>query len=276
MSEPAATTDDVFARHPRTLAALTVGLATLSLAVAWVALPAFLVGAICTIALRGRVRLVAAAGLAVALAGFARFVVRDAAPAIVLAGQRSAEEKAVSRLREILWAEDQARELKVVPNAAGEGQYLFLGELLGHDRTRRGANDMPLLRQDSYVPVSPEASARGVFRADSYLFTVYLPSTGGAAREGEQPDGTAAARAFVAYAWPLGSKVSGSRVFFLDERERICEADVPSGLGGPGRAPEPFAAFAARSFDAARCAEGVDGLAWRAWRHKEPRPAPSP
>jgi hypothetical protein len=269
MSPPAAGPSDFFTKNPKTLAAVALGLAAASLPVPYLAIPAFLVAVIVTITLPARLRVTAGAlAIVLSFAGFVRFVVNDAAPAIILAGQRSAEEKAVSRLREILWAEDKVKELKLVDgNGDGVGDALFLGELVGVDRTRRGTNDMPLLRPDLYLPVTPEATKQGIFRAESYLFAVYLTSTQGEPVLEADVARAAPGSTWVAYAWPIGAKVSGSRVFFIDADERICEADATAAAGGVDHLPKPFAALAGERAGGTVCG----GPGWRPWKRKGAR-----
>lgn len=253
---------DLFARHPRPLVVGGVSLSLLGLAVPALSIPAFLWGAITSLALRPPLRRWAVLGLLISSVGFFRFMARDGAPAILLAGQRSAEEKAVSRLRELAWAQSKARELALVAGPEHRGLHLTLPELLGLDARRGVRGDAPLLRPGTYAEHTPEATQRAIYRADGYLFAVHLPETS-----------EAAARQFVAYAWPLGEPLSGSRLFYIDESDRICESDLTPGQGGVDGAPDVFAAFAAPDWQAARCP--ADGpRRWRPWRGKQPGAAP--
>ena len=265
---------DIFQRHASAIGFGALVLGGLSCVWPVVAIPAFLWSVLATIALTRPMRFAAILGLALSVVGFVLFVVRDAAPAIILSGQRSAEEKAVSRLRELWWAQQKARELGLVKGADGRGQNLFLGELLGADATRGVPTHAPLLRPGTYAPHSPEATSLGVYRAESYLFVVYLPATSGAVTEGQPVDDSAASRRFIAYAWPMGEVLSGSRLFFIDEDERICETDVPprpaGGVDGLALRPSPFEAFAAPDFASARCPT-TGARSWRPWRNKKPR-----
>ncbi len=261
---------DLFTKHPKPLAALALSLALMGVFWPKLAILAFLVSAVVSIGVEGRPRWVALLAALLGLGGTARFLVVDGASAILLAGQRSAEERAVSRLREVHFAQLQARQRGIVPAAAqGPGQFLFLGELVGADRRRRGADTLPLLKTEDWTAPSPEAAAKGIYRADSYLYVVYLPdASGGAVLEGGAP-GPGADRGYVAYAWPTGAGGSGHRLFFIDQDERICETFIPPSRTGLEALPNPFEALASPDFSAARCAPKAGGHDWRPWKRKK-------
>ena len=219
-------------RIPHLATALCAGVVSL----AWpiVSLAGVLASVVLIASGRGRERWAAWLSLLLATVGFGRFMAADGARAIVMAGRRSGEERAVSRLREIQWAEEQAIERH-------QGA-LVLGDLLGPSGT---------LQSDRFRPADGSASR---FLADGYLFEVHLlPGRAGG---------------YAVYAWPAG-ETSGRRLFFGDEEDRVCEAEV--GAAGMREPPGPYAAFAAVDVAAERCAEGTDGRRWKAWRRKPPR-----
>jgi hypothetical protein len=227
-------------RRPLVLGALGSG----AVAVAWpfFALAGLLACIVVAASSRGRERWFAGLGLALCLVGLGRFIVGDMARAIVLAGRRSGEERAVSRLREVQWAESMAME--------GGKTALPMAGLV---------STPGLLAPDRFTPV-PDQPTR--YAGDGYVFEVHIEPTD-------------RARYYV-YAWPR-DEASGARIFFGDERQRVCEAQVgPRGAFAP---PAPHAALASASPDAARCGAGSDGRTWRPWRNKAPEPEardPSP
>jgi hypothetical protein len=220
-------------RPPLVAAALVAG--GISITLPLLAVAGVLACVVLTAAARGKERWITGLGLALCFAGVARFIVNDGARAIVLAGRRSGEEKAVSRLREIQWAESMAME--------GGRPALSMGAMLATPG---------LLPPDRFAPL-PDQPTR--FTGDGYVFEVHV--------EPSDP-----ARYYL-YAWPRDA-VSGTRLFFGDEWQRVCEAPVgPRPTFVP---PGPYAALASASPDAARCAGGTDGRTWRPWRNKAAQP----
>lgn len=231
-------------------------------AAAWpvLALPAVAAVLLVTIATSGRPRLVAGlVGGLLATVGFVRFVVEFAAPNVIAAGQRSAEEKAVSRLREILWAQERARELGLVDrDRDGVGEFLTLAELTGRDASRLARPlDAPLLKRGLYVP---SEAAPGPFRVEAYLFVVHPGATADDAE-----------RRWVGYAWPAEPAHAGRRAFFVDERETICETVGVHAYSGSRTIPAPAAASREGG---PGCGDGSDGFEWRPWRGRQPRSPP--
>lgn len=208
--------------------------------------------------------LVAVAGL-IALVASARFVITEGMPGIVEGGTRATEFRAVSRLREILFAQDLLRRNGLHdPDGDGIGSAARLAELTA-ERGVRGERRLspPLL--ENYpktidTPIGPAAELSG------YLFTICLPSANGgfSAREDEPVDEELAERRFLAYAWPI-SKGSGSAAYFLDEHERILWAPASFEPGAEKRSgyanPPPCD-------DALAPASRGD---WQTWRDKKPR-----
>lgn len=207
------------------------------------------------------------------------WIMRSMVPNIVGAGRRTSEEGAVSRLRELLWAEDMIRAANSIDrDGDGRGEYAFLGDLMGQGEARL-AN--PPLQPGRFRQVSP-----GVYRGEGYGFVVYLPTRGGGATlEGGAAmiDPARARDRWIAYAFPLEGPGAGRRLFFIDQDERICEADLRGGSDlGPAGIPPWNAALppGAGLLDAiSACGPGADGRVFRPWRHKKarpPRPATTP
>lgn len=204
------------------------------------------------------------------------WIMRSMVPNIVGAGRRTSEEGAVSRLRELLWAEDQVRAANMIDrDGDGRGEYAFLGDLMGQGDARL---PNPPLQPGRFRPVSP-----GVYRGEGYGFVVYLPAVGGGATlEGGTAmiDPARARDRWIAYAYPLEGPGAGRRLFIIDQDERICEAVLEDrNQAAPPGIPAWFAAFppgtpaASRPFDAiSDCGPGADGRSWRPWRHKKARP----
>lgn len=229
--------------------ALTLG--ALSALLPVLALPALFATTLAALILDGRARLVGGLlGGIFATAGFVRFVTGWVAPNIVAAGQRSAEEVAVSRLREIQWAEARALELGLATDAGGHVRAATLDELV----TTPAPGGAPLLRPDLYLP-----RATNVRSVQGYDFELH-PAPSLESR-----------RRWVAYAWPAAGAGGGKRVFYIDSDDRICETTNADARYGPGRAPAVFAALGTPSFDATACGQGTDGNMWLPWKGKTSR-----
>jgi hypothetical protein len=250
---------DILERHPRRWAALVLAMAALAWLKTLLALPAFLVAALAVVALKGTPRRLAVVALALAGGAFGRFMVVEGAASIVAAGRRSTEEKALSRLREVAWAQERARELAVVPG----GGYLSLAELTGRIRGRRTDAGGPFLA-DTF-----SQSEAGAWLSEGYRFAVFLVDD-----EGVHPEGNDVARAashFLAYAWPAEANGGAGRAFFVDADDRICEARLNHPVDGR---INPFAAFETDSLAAARCTgASASGWAFKPWKKKQPRAA---
>lgn len=191
-----------------------------------------------------------------------RFLSGEAALGIVEGGTRAAGQRAVSRLRELLFAEDSARRLAYWdPDADGVGSALSLGELLGVDgmRGERRLAPPPLEGYPALedTALGPSANIGG------FYFAICLPRQDGtlAVQANTPVDDELAERRFVAYAWPSRPAPGLSRAYFLDEHERILVASAKAGLRfGPDAPP--------RCDDALAEATRKD---WRPWRNKKPR-----
>lgn len=193
--------------------------------------------------------------------GLYRFVIGWMMPNLVSAGQRAAEERAVSRLREILWAERKVRELGYVDSDGDhEPEYALLGELLGGPRRSGVQPEVAVLRAATFPTVSTQPT---IVRAEGYYFALYLPSShGGASDPGDEV--LTKENRLVAYAWPATLDASGRRVFAVDEQDRVCESFNTREYSGTVRRPTFDAAPVRTGF--ATCGVGGDGEMWRRWR----------
>ena len=188
-----------------------------------------------------------------------RFVVEVAMPGIVRGGRDAGEQRAVSWLRDVLFAEDAMRKAGWIdPDHDGIGSAALLGELCGGPPLRgQPEQDNPVLTCGELVPTALGLAAR----RGGYLFAICLPQLDGhwSGAAGPGLDEEAAERQFVAYAWPdTGARFE--HAFFLDQSENIQIATLPRG--------------AALDCGSAR-GQGTS-LAWAPWRGKRPRPGPLP
>jgi hypothetical protein len=198
--------------------------------------------------------------------GFLRFLVTEAVPGIVQGGTSATGAAAVSRLRELLFAEDVMRKKGTIdPDRDGIGSAAFLGELLGRVGLRGGPRLTPpvLERYPALVEttIGPAAEIAG------HYFIICLPARGGGftARPEDAVDEESAERRFVAYAWPAAEGRGLREAFFIDEHERIlfARSAAPQGAAeraGAVRTPACDDAFAPKSREA-----------WQIWRGKRPR-----
>lgn len=198
-----------------------------------------------------------------ACAGFGRFLIFEAMPGIVAGGLRFTEQRAISRLREVLFAEDSARRGAVHdPDRDGIGSAALLGELTG-ELGVRGGTPMAVPLLEGY-PKQTETRLGPATEIGGYFLAVCLPRAGGgfSARPGDPVDDELAERRFIAYAWPSGSGAGLDNAVALDEHERILLAPAKPGLRYGAETPP--------ACDDAVAPETRD--AWKAWRNKQPRP----
>lgn len=194
--------------------------------------------------------------------GLFRFLVLEAIPGIVQGGNRFTEQRAISRLREVLFAEDMARRSAARdPDGDHVGSAALLGELTGELGLRGGAPlSMPLLEG---FPRQVETSIGPASEIGGYFLLVCLPKRGGGftAQPGDPVDEELAERRFVAYAWPSGTAPGLENAVVLDEHEQIALAPAKPGLRYGSAAPP-------------RCDDLVapeTRASWTAWRHKQRR-----
>jgi len=195
-------------------------------------------------------------------AGLLRFLVVEAIPGIVAGGNRFTEQRAISRLRELLFAEDMARKSAAHdPDRDGVGSALLLGELTG-ELTVRGVSKLPVPLLEGYPPqvatsIGPASEIGG------YFLIICVPRAGGGftAVPGAPVDEEVAERRFIAYAWPSGRAPGLNEAFALDEHENILLAPALPGLRLGAGTPPPCDDAVAPSTRAA----------WSPWQHKKPR-----
>jgi hypothetical protein len=190
------------------------------------------------------------------------FLVRDAVPGLVQGGTGAASQRAVSRLREFLFAEDAARRAASYdPDGDGVGSALLLGELTGEIGMRHAARLAPPLLE-GYPKVESLHGTEAV-EIGGYWFMICVPAAGGGFTSDPNAalDDEAAERRFVAYAWPSGRAPGLERAYFIDEHERILSAPSDSELRfGAEHGPACDDALASATRDD-----------WRPWRGKKPR-----
>lgn len=224
--------------------------------VAWASLPRAQKGE-----LRRERWLLVVAALAASV-GFVRFLMFEAIPGIVAGGNRFTEQRAISRLREVLFAEDTARRIAARdPDGDQVGSAALLGELTGELGLRRG-NRLPVPLLESF-PKLVDTSIGPASEIGGYLLLVCIPRLGGGftAQPADAVDEELAERRFIAYAWPSGTAPGLSNAVALDQHEQISLAPAKPGLRyGFGAPPSCDDAVAPETRGA-----------WVAWRHKQPR-----
>jgi hypothetical protein len=196
------------------------------------------------------------AGVALSTVGLVRFVSGEAMRGIVGGGRGAVEQETVSRLRDVLFAQDAMRRAAWIdPDGDGVGSAASLEELCGNPPLRGQApRDTPVLHCGKLAP-SPLGPAA---RSGPYLYTLCLPTLdGGWSASGAPVDEEAAERRFVAFAWPSAASPF-DQAFFIDEHENIRVAALPAAASGGTRFPET-------------CGSALERLDWQAWRAKKPR-----
>jgi len=239
-----------------------LGLGAASALWPWLGLPAAFASLIGVVALRRpdetqlpHARLWIAAGALASSVGVARFVVEKAMLGIVGGGRTAVEQRAVSRLRDVLFAEDAMRRAGWIdPDGDGVGSAAYLAELCGGlPQQGQPKQPAPVLECGELVDTPIGAAAR----SGPYLYTVCLPLAGGgwSARPGAPVDTEAAERRFVAYAWPEPGSPFSAR-FFIDEHDGIRVSDA---AGAPTETAPPS------------CDAAFGDPPWPPWRDKKPR-----
>ncbi len=250
----------------RVLAVAALALA--SIALPKLAIPAAFLTWICFLSVPAHLRsdrrapfrvLLAAAGLAAAV-GVLRFVVQEAVPGIVQGGKDAAAKNAVSRLRELVFAEDGMRKHAYLDHDSDRiGSAALIAELSGADQRRPFP---PILNERWRALVSTPVGRAA--RVGGYLYLVCLPlrSGGLGADPAQDIDEERAERRFVAYAWPAAASGRIEAAFFLDEHERILVSKNTD-----GREPRYLGADYPPACDAAL----KEPSQWQTWMNKKPR-----
>lgn len=208
-----------------------------------------------------RQKLTHAAAALLAMVSIIVFLLQEGVPGIIEGGTRATSQRAVSRLREILFAEDAARKkASWDPDGDGVGAALLVAELTGEAGMRGAARVNPPLLEG--YPKVGSTRAGPALEIGGFWFMVCLPTAKGLTSEpGAAFDEELAERRFVAYAWPSGRAPGLRRAYFIDEHDRILSA--PSGETLRTGADHPPLCD-----DALAPATKDD---WIAWRGKKPR-----
>ncbi|HYQ31071.1 MAG TPA: hypothetical protein VER04_27745 [Polyangiaceae bacterium] len=200
-----------------------------------------------------------------ATVGTFRFLILEAVPGMVEGGTTATEQRVVSRLREILFAEDAWRKNAYYdPDGDRVGSAGLLGELTAEFGVRSGNRVEPPVLEG--YPKLVETRLGPAAEVGGYLVLVCLPKQGGGygAKPDDVVDDEAAERHFYAYAWPAERGQGLTNAYFIDEHERILRAD--------SRELEPRRLI---GVDAPPSCDDVSAPAtagdWRVWRHKKPR-----
>ncbi len=207
----------------------------------------------------------AALGAAAVAAGLGstRFIIKEAVPGIVQGGSMTAENKAVSMLREILFVQDAMRRYAYVdPDGDGIGSAGRILELTGQVGLRGGAPlDPAPLRWTGATTVNTALGP--ALQLGGYLFAVCLPSEDGSwtAHMQDSIDDESAERRFVAHAWPAKAENHLFRAFSIDVHDRI--------LASPNRRGRELVYVGSAS--PPPCSAGEGGPAYEPWRGKTPR-----
>ena len=190
-------------------------------------------------------------GIPLVVLSFGRFALVYARPHFDAGDIEEGEKNALSRIREIYWAESQAHRNKL----SATGRYLTFPELLG--------GSPALLKPALYTPVD---AGRGVYQSEGYLYVIYLPGKDGLPTvQADSVDPVAAGRSFAAYAWPTDSKRGGHRVFYADQFEQLCESANQSGFYGPRKVPAPTAYALNASAGISSCGRDEPSDEWHPW-----------
>ncbi len=196
--------------------------------------------------------------------GFVRFILIEAAPGIIQGGRTRTAQHAVSRLREILFAQDaMRRHAWIDPDGDGIGSAALLGELTGALPLRGGAKlDPPILSPQHYEAFEQTREGPAVQLA-GYYFMVCLPTQDGglSAKPDARFDEERAERRFLAYAWPAASG-GPTEAFSIDEYENILVSDNQEGQS---------VRWAGQYFAPSCDAVSAEPQLWKPWRGKQPR-----
>lgn len=177
--------------------------------------------------------------------GLVRFVFGEALTGITEARGRATGKKAVSLLREILFAQDAARRYAMIdPDGDGVGSAARLGELSGTDpaRMKKSLSTPPLALR--YTPRVATKSGPAS-EQEGYLLLICLPGASPGTwvtHPSEAVDEELAERRWVAYAWPVAEGLGHETAYFINEHEEILESENQSEgqlrLVGSQRSPQ--------------------------------------
>lgn len=196
-----------------------------------------------------------------------------AIPNLLAARLRANETAAISVLRTLSTAQSQfQRSTKADEDVDGMGEYGYFGELTGRVGVRGGASKVPTDITQSMGSVD----ANGEVNRNGYMYRLYLTSAGGAGRRESAFGGIAPGVLFpdsaevywVCYAWPAANGSSGTRTFFLNQRDEIIQTEDVDHSGA--NEPDLLPGSALRTSDMTRMTaipaigtRGADGNLWR-------------
>lgn len=198
--------------------------------------------------------------------GLARFVIVEGMSGIVRGGRQAVQRKAVSKLREILFAQDAMRRSGWIDSDSdGVGSAPLLEELCsGQSHRGKARGQAPVLRCSRRL----DSAIGKVIVEGAYRYVVCLPRKprGWTARDGDELDEERAESHFIAYAWPApGSGFDAA--FFIDEQENILTRSVLNQVNRGNSVSQQ--GFWGPTCDSA--VEGDEVSLWKIWRGKKPR-----
>lgn len=205
--------------------------------------------------------------------GMVRFVWGEALQGISEARGRATSKRAVSLLREILFAQDALRRYGMIdPDGDKVGSAARLGELCGSDpaRGRERLKTPPLSIRYTPRTITRSGPAN---EQEGYLLLICLPGTKASSwvtYPTDPVDEELAERRWVAYAWPAAEGLGHEAAYFINEHEEILESDNRLPAPEQGRSLRLLGAQFAPSCDD-RMAEETKP-AWHIWREKSRRP----
>lgn len=205
--------------------------------------------------------------------GMIRFVWGEALQGIAEARGRATSKRAVSLLREVLFAQDAMRRYAMIdPDGDKIGSAGRLGELCGSDPARKTRHLPTPPLSIRYTPrtITPSGPAN---EQEGYLLLICLPGeTAGtwSTHPSDPVNEELAERRWVAYAWPRGEDLGHETAYFINEHEEILETENRLPRPEKGRRLRLVGAeFAPTCTDAF---EGETKAEWRPWEGKGRRP----
>lgn len=205
--------------------------------------------------------------------GMVRFVWGEALQGIAEARGRATSKRAVSLLREVLFAQDAMRRYAMIdPDGDKIGSAGRLGELCGSDpaRKKQPLPTPPLSIRFSPRTITPSGPAN---QQEGYLLLVCLPGeTAGtfSTFPTDPVNEELAERSWVAYAWPSDQDLGHETAYFINEHEEILESENQLSRPEKGRTLRLVGAEFAPTCSDALAAETKGE--WRPWQGKGRRP----
>ncbi len=159
-------------------------------------------------------------------------------PALYRIQRAARENTAISILRIINTSQAEFRTRGLVDQDEDDiGEFGLLGELTGSIVLRNSAQRVPKTFV-SHV-LAPNNTDRTFGKMEGYCYRIYLPGASGVVTD----NGTAASisviadanyqeHKFRAYAWPYGPKITGCRVFAIDQHPNVYYASNVTMAGG--------------------------------------------